>query len=451
MTCRTIVVVALFLCPSAAWAQWNPPAGQWLKSEPTDIRVMTWNVRDGICSTNTKSEGLNNWTALARIVASLKPDVLLLQETGDNSGNGTGGSSDSPAVLTATFEQFLYGGAGVTAWVQKYDPNFDMPYIFVSTVSDGFNRNSLLSRYPFVDLNGDTKATMSDMPFMLADQYATAGTGGIRGIQWAEIDLPDDVYAGDLVVGNAHLKAGGTASDQNDRRLAAQRTAYFIHHFFNGANAGVVDPFNKILDSPPATSILSPETPVMFGGDLNEDELTNGQKGPAEWITQAAVAGGADGTDRDRSDMAYDSAVTFFNGSRATFGSSSKLDYICWQDSIAVLRRAFVFNTAEVPQVSMPPELIGFNPNPQLASNWASDHRCVVADFILPRAVAACPGDVNGDNQVTQADLGILLSAFGTCPGDAGYNAAAGGLAGDPCVTQADLGVLLSNFGQNCN
>jgi hypothetical protein len=32
-------------------------------------------------------------------------------------------------------------------------------------------------------------------------------------------------------------------------------------------------------------------------------------------------------------------------------------------------------------------------------------------------------------------------------PGEAFYNAQAGALAGDACVTQADLGVLLSAFG----
>ena len=60
-------------------------------------------------------------------------------------------------------------------------------------------------------------------------------------------------------------------------------------------------------------------------------------------------------------------------------------------------------------------------------------------------------GDLDGDGDVDQADLGILLAAFGACPGDPNYNVAAGELAGDPCVTQADLGVLLSVFGAPCD
>ena len=54
-------------------------------------------------------------------------------------------------------------------------------------------------------------------------------------------------------------------------------------------------------------------------------------------------------TDRDRSDSTYDEAVHVFSGSRVTFGSGSKLDYIAWQDSIATVRRAFVFNTFGTP------------------------------------------------------------------------------------------------------
>ena len=59
-------------------------------------------------------------------------------------------------------------------------------------------------------------------------------------------------------------------------------------------------------------------------------------------------------------------------------------------------------------------------------------------------------GDLDGDLVVGQSDLGILLSAFGSCPGDEFHNTAAGALAGDACVTQGDLGVLLSAFGTSC-
>lgn len=69
---------------------------------------------------------------------------------------------------------------------------------------------------------------------------------------------------------------------------------------------------------------------------------------------------------------------------------------------------------------------------------------------LLLKPVNNCPADLDGDKQVGQSDLGLLLSAYGACPGDPGYNAAAGALGGDPCVGQEDLGVLLGAYGTTC-
>jgi hypothetical protein len=53
-----------------------------------------------------------------------------------------------------------------------------------------------------------------------------------------------------------------------------------------------------------------------------------------------------------------------------------------------------------------------------------------------------CPGDLNGDGQRNQADLGILLASYGE---DAG-----GDIDGDGDTDQSDLGVLLANYGVDC-
>lgn len=69
---------------------------------------------------------------------------------------------------------------------------------------------------------------------------------------------------------------------------------------------------------------------------------------------------------------------------------------------------------------------------------------------LLLKPVNTCPGDLDGDKQVGQSDLGLLLSAYGACPGEPGYNAAAGLLGGNACVGQEDLGVLLGAYGMIC-
>jgi endonuclease/exonuclease/phosphatase family metal-dependent hydrolase len=419
----------------AAGAQWDPTAGHWGKTDAADVRVMTFNVKDAICSSNAKSTAGNNWAACARIVAALQPDVLLLQECADNNGNGTGTSVDSVSALLTTVGMFLHGGLdtfhtgspAITAYVQAYAPGYDLPYQFVSAITDGFNRNVILSRYPFADRNGDGRAVLSDIPTITADLYAPGGTGGIRGFMTAEIDLPDAVYAGDIVIGNAHLKAGGTASDHAERVTAARNIAYYIDYFWNGAGGTVPDPRNTIADNPPATAVLGPSTPFLLGGDWNEDEYTNGTIGPAAWIAGAQVGdpNGTDGPDRNRTDMTYDASTDVFTAGMGTYPSLGvKDDYLCWQDSMFALRRSFVFDTANVtPAAAMPTQINGFTPSASRASGAASDHRPVIGDYILPGPVGCNTAAVDmgfaklGGNQ--------RFPRFGACGSLAGGSSAA--------------------------
>ncbi len=459
MRMRAIVLMgAVLALAGIAHAQWNPPQGQWGKTEPTDVRVMTWNVRDTICSSNDKIGGTSDWGSVARIIALLKPDILIIQEAGDNSGNGTGSGVDSPAVLANVFRLLIEGGndpyngnVPITGYVQAWAPGYYLPYVYVNTLNDGFNRNMICSRWPFADLNGDSQSVIGDISFVQANAggYAQGGNGGIRGFAFAEIDLPDETYLGDMVMGCVHMRSGGAASDLAERLRASTNVAYYIDHIFNGGGQGIPDPFNQISDSPQVQTVLGPETAVIWGGDLNEDELTNGRKGPAEWLTQAQLAGGTDGTDRDRSDSTYDSATDPFTGVRTTQGTSSKLDYLCWQDSIATARRQFVFYSVSIPispPSVIPPEFSGLT-RPRDLSPAASDHRPVIIDFILPLVPpCACDrsvGDTNDDCQVNGADLSVLLGQFGqvVLPGTGAD------LNSDGAVNGADLSVLLSNFG----
>jgi hypothetical protein len=60
---------------------------------------------------------------------------------------------------------------------------------------------------------------------------------------------------------------------------------------------------------------------------------------------------------------------------------------------------------------------------------------------------SACPGDVDGDRQVSLSDLSILLSHFGTANG---ATLSDGDVDGDNDVDLSDLSILLSRFGATC-
>jgi endonuclease/exonuclease/phosphatase family metal-dependent hydrolase len=421
----TLAALTLVATASIAQAQWNPANGQWGKTDPADLRVMTWNIEDGVVSTSTRKSqaSLSDWDGIARIIAGLKPDILIIQEAGDRSGNGSGSGVDSVTQLERAFEQLIEGGtdefnanAVIQNYIQKYDPTYDLPYKFVSTVTDGFNRNVILSRFPFADLNGDCIAERAAF-FHLPDGPAF-GNGGIRGFATAEVDLPDDVYAHDIVIGNSHLKSGGSTSDRNDRQEAAENIAAYIRNLFDGRLSGTPDPLG-VVTGPDAAKILADGTPVVWGGDWNEDHTSNSFPGAPETMVQNILLGGTDGTDRDGTDSTFDSAREPFTNARGTLGSS-KLDYIAYQDSqVAGIRREFVFNSGAsgISVANLPPEVRGYIPTGTLASAFAADHRPVVVDFILETVQ---PGETSCDRidmaapfgQLTFGDISAYLSAF---------------------------------------
>lgn len=70
----------------------------------------------------------------------------------------------------------------------------------------------------------------------------------------------------------------------------------------------------------------------------------------------------------------------------------------------------------------------------------------LVNDLVIVDEDAPCPGDINGDGQVSLSDLGVVLSNFGTT----GADFEDGDLDGDGVVGLSDLGILLSAFGLPC-
>jgi hypothetical protein len=78
---------------------------------------------------------------------------------------------------------------------------------------------------------------------------------------------------------------------------------------------------------------------------------------------------------------------------------------------------------------------------------WSNASDGAVAAFVVEGTLARPHGgDVDGDGDVDLTDLALLLSSFGLCEGDPGFNPDAN-FDDDMCVTLNDLTFLLSNYG----
>ncbi|MCK4872251.1 MAG: hypothetical protein KAS72_05965 [Phycisphaerales bacterium] len=84
---------------------------------------------------------------------------------------------------------------------------------------------------------------------------------------------------------------------------------------------------------------------------------------------------------------------------------------------------AYVIGTALLPQYGYRQVLLRIAPLPDVSNPWATQ----------------CIGDLNGDDDTDQNDLGILLAAYSISAG--------GDLDGDDDTDQSDLAILLADFG----
>jgi hypothetical protein len=196
---------------------------------------------------------------------------------------------------------------------------------------------------------------------------------------------------------------------------------------------------------PNSGELLDANTPVVWGGDLNQSPSTFA---PSSIMTRAVTLGGTDGTDRDRTDAMFSNPSQPITGDTSTQGSSGRLDYICWQDSIATARREFIFRSTgsgmSVGKLPFPAST--FPVNPLSISSLASDHRPVVVDFILPAAsVDPCPSppDYVDDDRLDFFDVSAFLNAYTGSDVSADIN-------GDGLLDFFDVSSFLTLYNAGC-
>ena len=356
-----------------AWG-FDPENGDWTREASTYVRVMTWNLEKGLgpgvdTTPASPTQIGSAYDYIGRICQALDPDVIAFQEV------QYGSVSSVENALQSWADQFF--GTGT----------FE---VFASSEGDGFNRNAIVSRYPFVSLNG-WSATQSDLPFIYPgpapDYVPPGGNGGIRGWPHAGIDLPDAVYVANLMVGCSHLKAGSGGDDEQQRLDASQNIAYYLNYALNSTS----DPYDIMPNQPP--DALAYETPVILMGDMNEDENYNYRDGPVKWMSEWFPGVTDDGTDKDGTPARPDQATDPLTGSRDTQGGQNnrKVDYVITPDSIITVVEEFIFNSESCQSQELPSQLQGLL-DADSASTRASDHRPVIVDLQIG------DGDFDGDN-----------------------------------------------------
>lgn len=178
-----------------------------------EVVVMQWNIEKGL---GTFSKNTNEQArAIARIINYQRPDIILFNEL------------QSANIATNT--------AALTAWVTNNVPYLGTQpgvsfHVAVSSISDGFNRNAAISRFPIAN-----ESTFDD---------------GLRGLHSFDVQLAG---ANALQLFHAHLKCchatNTVPTDAEVRQSNAQFAANTIHNWA-------------------ALYII----PYLFAGDWNEDE-----------------------------------------------------------------------------------------------------------------------------------------------------------------------------------
>jgi len=274
------------------------------------VRVMQWNIHGNLGTLADNSGAAAQ--AIARIVNYNQPDVLLLNEVQSASL-----SANTTALINWVTNNLPYLGTqpGVTFFVA------------ISSLTDGFNRNGAISRYPILN--------------------ATSYDDGMRGLHAFNVQLAST----NLQVFHAHLKCCSDGSSCTTKQTQAQFDSDVIKTFAT-------------------TNSL----PYIFGGDWNEDE---GDPMCTLSATYHPIT-----TIRTNAELA-EFKPTMLNGQYRTYSTtdtySNRLDYLLAASARLSPVSGYVFSTMDWAAHGFYTDI-----SPQNLvddSVTASDHYCLFADY----------------------------------------------------------------------
>lgn len=329
---RSLVFTTVMLClligiTTPAFA-FDPAAGDFSKSQPNLIRVMTWNVLDRFIANPSYD------ARFRRVIEAVNPDIIAFQEI-DHKDYGS-----NNAIITQ-----------VKARLESYQPHYTWR---VHVGEGGGNKNVICSRYPISMLRRDTDPGSN-----------------IRGVCCALVDLPDAQYDKDLYVMGVHFKCCDDSVDDHRRRQ--------IH-------ADAITNWMRDARTPGGKINLPQGTPMLVVGDTNL--LNRGDAAPyhaARTLLDGTIYhqgqyGQSSPPDWDGSHNAEAATYDHVTGNPGTHSSSNPIarnDRCFYTDSVMHHVNRFIVNTRTMSPAAR--TAAGLLEN----DSAASDHLPCVVDFAL--------------------------------------------------------------------
>lgn len=333
------------------------------KENPTDIRLLDFNINwDSIFPDNDPQNHpfreYNTRDAFIRIVTTVQPDIVTLQEIND---------SRDPQQLASLLDSII--------------PLPDGAVWKASSGSDDF----IISRY--------------DLSMLATDTIPSTN----RGQAMALVDLPDDVFATDLYLINAHFKASGGQSNIDRRQQHADAIVNWI----------------RDCRTPGGHIDLPANTPFMIVGDLNAydtdpayqvttlvtgdivDESTYGPDIAPDWDNTA---------DTDAMPLQNVVGPDFYTWRDDSGGfNPGALDRIIYTDSAMTVTRRFVLNTTTMSSADLTAAGLQANDVVLDPATMNYDHLPLVVDMQF-ETIAALDGDVTLDGLLDGRDVALFAS-----------------------------------------
>ena len=355
----------------------------------------------------------------------------------------------------------------------------------VSNVSANYVRG-LLNEWIPLEGGASWNVVKDDYDLMVASKGAVLSSHSGVYRQFPVVVEAHEDWLVPMLFTSSHLKCCGGASNEAQRQSEADEYMAFLRDAISGEGDGPV---------------LSPNAPIVYGGDLNmvgldnpiytlvtgdiSDETNNGPDFAPDWdgssLTEWPIL---------QSDHPFD--YTWTSSSLSSEWIPGKLDYIITSDASTGYKGGFVLRTdamsaARLEELGLQSndalaasdhfivvadlglgDLLGFQPDTDADGIYDVDDNCVVvannpqSDFNNDGIGDAC-SDSDGDGLSDALELGVyntdplnsdsnqngipdgmelcMCSSVGACPGD---------ITNDLVVSVADLLALLGLFGATC-